>query len=95
MFRIRKILENEITSIFKIEGEISNSNLSAWAEEIDGMISPNTRQILLDCSSVSSICPKALEILSKRLSEGVYLVNCPVGVKNILQSAGRSRNILD
>ncbi len=95
MFRISKILENEITSIFKIEGEIIDSDLSTWAEEVGGMTQDGDHQIILDCCSVSSICPKGLEILSKRLSKGIYLVNCPVGVKNMLHSAGRSKNLLD
>jgi hypothetical protein len=36
-----------------------------------------------------------LEVLSGRLSEGIYLVNCPVWVKNTLQSLGRSVHVLD
>jgi hypothetical protein len=95
MFRISKILENEKTSIFKIEGKIIDSDLSAWADEVGGMTQDGEHQIIFDCCSVSSISPKALTILLGRLSDGIYLVNCPVGVKNMLQSAGRSKNILD
>lgn len=95
MFRIRKIWENNLTLILKIEGEISDSDLSIWAEEVGALTQEGTRQTVLDCCSVTSISPKALEVLSERLSGGIYVVNCPVWVKNILHSAGRSKNILD
>lgn len=95
MFRIRKIWENDLTSILKIEGEISDSDLSIWAEEVGTLTQDGPRQTVLDCCSVTSISPKALEVLSGRLSGGIYLVNCPVWIKNILHSAGRSKNILD
>ena len=95
MFRIRKLLENDITSILKIEGEISDSDLRFWAEVVGALNQDGVRQTVLDCCSVTSISQKALEILSGRLSGGIYLVNCSVWVKNILNSAGRSKNVLD
>lgn len=95
IFRIRTILENELTSILKIEGSISEDDLSAWAKEIGRITSSGVHQTVLECSSVSSICPEGLNVLLGRLSNGVYLVNCPVGVKNMLQTAGRSKHVLD
>ena len=95
MFRIRKFLGNKITSIVKIEGEIADSDLSTWADEVNALTPDGTSQTVLDCSSITSISPKALEVLSGRLSEGIYLINCPAWVKNRLRSLGRSPNVLD
>lgn len=95
MFLIKKIFENDLTTIFKIEGQITNENLVAWANEIRPLTKPSDRQIILETCEVTFMCPKSVEILGEQISDNIYLLNCPTFVKNMLRSAGLSANVLD
>ena len=45
MFRIKKIFENDLTYILKIEGEITEENLSVWTDEIRNLINSSNHQV--------------------------------------------------
>lgn len=95
MFRIKKIFDNEIITIYKIEGYIKDSDLEVWSNEIRNFTMNSKQQIILEICDVTYISPKATENLIEMLSEKIYLLNCPTFVKNMLYTAGLSENVLD
>ncbi len=95
MFRINQIFENELTTIFKIEGEISDGNLHDWTDAINRLIKLPEKQIILEICEVTLMSPKAVQVLIDVITGNVYLLNGPTFVKNILKSAGLSGNVLD
>ena len=95
MFRIKKIYENNLTSIIKIEGEISDENVLDWKNEISRLIELPEREIILEICYVTFMCPKAVKVLIKLLTKKIFLLNCPTFVSNMLHSAGLSANVLD
>ncbi len=95
MFRIQKLFENEQTVIVKAEGEITEAELNDWKKEIAAVASSADQQVILELWSISFMSPKAVEALMQCLSENVYLMNCPVYARNVLQTAGLSDRILD
>jgi len=95
MFRIKTIYENNLTSIIKIEGEISEENLPDWQNEISRLIELPEREVIFDICYVTFMCPKAVEVLIKLLTKKIFLLNGPTSVSNMLHSAGLSANVLD
>ena len=95
MFRIKNIYENDLTSILRIEGEISDEDLPDWKNEINRLIKLPEREIILDICYVTFMCPRAVEVLIKLLTKKIFLLNCPTPVSNMLHSAGLSANVLD
>ncbi len=95
MFRIKKIYENNLTSIIKIEGEISDENLPDWKNEISRFIELPEREIIFEICDVTFINRKAVKVLIKLLTKKIFLLNCPTSVSNMLHSAGLSANVLD
>ena len=95
MFRIKNIYENDLTSILRIEGEISDEDVPDWKNEISRLIKLPEREIILDICYVIFMCPKAVEVLIKLLTKKIFLLNCPTSVSNMLHSAGLSANVLD
>ncbi|MFQ5769477.1 MAG: STAS domain-containing protein [bacterium] len=95
MFRIRKIFENDLTAILKIEGEISNGNLQDWINETKSFITICNQQIILDICDVTFMSPQAVDMLIELISENIYLLNTPKIVRNILHSAGLSMHVLE
>jgi len=95
MFLIRKIFENDLTLIFKIEGEITDVSLDVWADEISALKKQSERQIILVFSSVSYMSPKAIEKLVELWSNNIYLLDCTIFIRNMLHTAGLSANLLD
>ncbi len=95
MFRIKKIYENNLTSIIKIEGEISDENVLDWKNEISRLIELPEREIIFEICYVTFMSPKAVKVLIKLLTEKIFLLNCPTSVSNMLHSAGLSANVLD
>lgn len=95
MFRIKKVFENDLTTILKIEGEILDENLQDWIDEIKRSIKLAQKQIILEICHVTFLSPKAVEVLIKLLTKDIFLLNCPTSVKNMLHSAGLSANVLD
>ena len=95
MFRIKKIFENDLTIIWKIEGEISNDRLQFWVDEMNHLITNAEKQVILDMCDVTSMAPTPVQRLMDVITKNVYLLNCPTFVKNMLQSAGLSGHVLD
>jgi len=95
MLRITKAFENDATSIYKIEGKITEENLDVWADEIQALEKVADRQIILDLSQVWFICTKGIEVLTELMSNNLYLLNCPMEVRNVLHAAGLSARILE
>ncbi len=94
MFRIKTIYENNLTSIIKIEGEISDENLPDWKNEISRLIELPEREIIFDICCVTFMCPQAVEVMINLLTKNIFLFNCPTSVSNMLHSAGLSANVL-
>ncbi len=95
MFRIKNIYENDLTSILRIEGEISDEDVPDWKNEINRLIKLPEREIILDICYVTFMCPRAVEVLIKLLTKEIFLLNCLTPVSNMLHSAGLSANVLD
>jgi anti-anti-sigma regulatory factor len=95
MLRITKAFENDSISIYKIEGKISEETLEVWAEEIRALNKMADRQIILDLSQVWFICTKGMEVLVQLMSNNLYVLNCPMEVRNVLHTAGLSARILE
>ncbi len=95
MFRIKTIYENNLTSIIKIEGEISDENLPDWKNEISRLIELPEQEIIFEICYVTFMSPKAVEVLIKLLTRKIFLLNCSTSVSNMLHSAGLSANVLD
>jgi anti-anti-sigma regulatory factor len=95
MFRIKKIFENDLTYILKIEGEITEENLSVWTDEIRNLINSSNHQVILEICEVTYMSPKAVENLIEQLTDDIYLLNCPTFMKNMLHTAGYAKNVLD
>ena len=75
MFRIKRIFENDLTIIIKIEGEISDENLPDWKNEISRLIELPEREIILEICYVTFMCPKAVKVLIKLLTKKIFLLN--------------------
>ena len=95
MFRIKKIFENNLIVIWKIEGEISNDRLQFWVDEINHLITNVQKQVILDMCEVTSMAQIPAQRLIGVITKNVYLLNSPTFVKNMLQSAGLSAHVLD
>ena len=95
MFRIKKIFNNKLTTILRIEGDINNGNLVAMKEEISALLQETEQQVILDGSAVSFVTPKAVGTLTEMLSNNIYLLNFPINFRNMLHSAGWSDRVLE
>ncbi|NIR47619.1 hypothetical protein GWO43_04115 [candidate division KSB1 bacterium] len=95
MFIIRKMFKNDLTLILKIEGAITERNFVIWSNEISYLIKRADRQIILEFCEVTSLIPKAVNILIELITNDMYLLNCPIFAKNMLHSAGLAKNVLD
>ena len=95
MFRIKKIFENDLTIIWKIEGEISNERAQFWIEEINRLVTHVRKQIIFDMCAVTFMGSTPAQMFVGLITKNVYLLNCPTFVKNMLQSAGSSLHVLD
>lgn len=95
MFRITKAFENERTSIFKIEGKVTDESLEVWSEEIRSLKNGADRHTILDFSNVWFISSKAVSVLIDFASENVFLLNCPTETRNVLCSAGLAARMIE
>lgn len=53
MYEIKKVFENDLTLIFKSEGEITKENCDIWCEEMSILIKRADRQIVFDVCGVT------------------------------------------
>jgi anti-anti-sigma regulatory factor len=95
MLRITKAFENDSTSIYRVEGKITEESLGVWAEEISALHGVTGRQVILDFSHLWSICPNGVKVLVEAISNGLYFMNCPMEVRNVLHAAGLSNRMLE
>ncbi len=95
MFRITKTFENEATVIFRIEGKITDENLSEWDQEIKSIRFLNGHHVILDFAQVWHISSKAVDVLMKLLTDRVYILNCGMEVRNVLHASGLSARMLE
>ncbi len=95
MFRMKKIFDNDLTTIIKIEGQIPDNESNNWSAEISSLIKQSERQVILEMCDVTFISAKAVQVMMDELTDKVFLLNCPTFVKNMLQSAGLSAHVLD
>ena len=95
MFRIKKIFNNKLTTILRIEGDLNNGNLVIFNEEISALVQESEQQIILDGSSVSFVTPNAVELFNDMLSNDIYLLNFPINFRNMLEGLGWSGRILE
>jgi len=94
MYRIRKAFDSESTAIYKIEGRLTEDTLAEWSEEIRNLTEIDKREIILDLSQVWYVSAKAVEAFIE-LTHNVYLLNCPMEVRNVLYSSGLVNRMLE
>jgi anti-anti-sigma regulatory factor len=95
MFRITKIFENASLAIYKIEGKIADESLQVWTDELETIQKQSGRQHILDFSNVWSISAKALGSLMANLSNGIFVMNPSIEVRNTLHASGLSAKVLE
>jgi len=95
MYRISRVLETSSIAIVKLAGCIADSEVSAWSDFLDELRREKTRHVVLDFCEVSRMGRKAAETLIDLLPHNVLLLNCPIGIKNMISSAGYSSQLLE
>lgn len=95
MFRIEKIFENHQTELIKVEGEVNDSEVIDWADSLQAMLDDSLKQIILNFSELTFLCPKAVEALIHCMTPNLLLLNCPTALRNRIRAAGWPENILD
>jgi hypothetical protein len=95
MYRISRVLEMNTMVIVKVAGQVTDSDVAGWSEFLSELVSETMRWIVLDFCDVSRVDQKPAEWLVRVLPEHVLLLNCPVGIKNAVESAGRRNQVLD
>ena len=88
MIRMRKVLENERNIIFKIEGEITDTTLDCWNDFMQQLDGEKERQQILDFCESRLNHLQALAALIEKMTPQIFLLNCPLPIRNMLQSAG-------
>jgi len=96
MYRLKTVYSKPQTCIIKIEGDIRVHDAEQWREAIEGIRkSESARQIILDFSSVSFVSPAAIAEITEVIGDGVFLMNCTPFVRNIMQSSGLGKHVLE
>jgi len=95
LFRIKQIYENDLTCIVKIQGEIVVEDIPDWRNEIARFMEPSEKQLILEISYVGYMCPEAVQLLISLLNHDIFLLHGPVSIRNMVQAAGLSANVLD
>lgn len=98
MFRIKKIFENLILVIYKIEGKVTDESLQVWIDELKALNAQPDRKVILDFCQVWSISGRGVEFLSAYLSSrrhDIHIINPSMDVRNLLHVAGLSHRVLE
>lgn len=96
MYRLKTVYSRPHTCIIKIEGDIRVQDAQQWREAIEGIRKgESARQIILDFSSVSFVSPAAIAEITEVIGDGVFLMNCTTFVRNIMQSSGLGKHVLE
>jgi anti-anti-sigma regulatory factor len=89
MLKITNIQESGLDVLLRLEGKITEQ----WASLLDGECRSFIRQkktVFLDCSNVSFVDGKGVEVLRNFPRTQVTLISAPGYVTELLQIGGRS-----
>lgn len=98
MFRIRKIFENLLLVLYKIEGKVTDESLQVWIEELRALNAQPDRKVILDFCQVWSISERGIEFLTAYLSSSLHdiqIINPSMDIRNLLHAAGLSQRVLE
>lgn len=95
MYRISRVFETSCAAILKIAGQITDFDLAGWSEFHKDLENETGRFVILDFCDVSRVDRKAAEFLVRNLPTHVLLLNCPTGIKNMVESAGLRGQVLE
>ncbi len=95
MFLIKKVYENELTALFKIEGEIADHATDYWSEALAALLQQTNKHVLLDCSEVSFISLTVAQRLIGQMTKRIFLLNCPTAVQNLARNTGWAEQVLE
>ena len=89
MLKITNVQENGMDVLLRLEGKITEQ----WAALLDGECRSFIRQkktVFLDCSNVTFVDGKGVEVLRRFPRTQVTLISAPGYVTELLQIGGRS-----
>jgi len=95
MYRITKAYENEKLSIYCIEGKVTDEVTDNWMEEMSRLKDFQDHEIILDLSQLWYLSSRAAEVLMNSLQNNLFLLNCPLPVRNVLHVSGLSSRTLN
>jgi anti-anti-sigma regulatory factor len=95
MYRISLVFDTPSAAIIKIAGQITDGDLDGWSDFVQEMNSEANRWIILDFCDVSRVDRQAAALLVKTLPKHVLLLNCPIGISNMVDSAGLRSHVLE
>ena len=95
MFRIRKIFESSDTVIFTVEGTITDDQIEVWSQEIGLIAQRENNHLIFNFCSLAFINAEGLRVLTSTLSNKIRIMNSSVYVRNVLNTTGCSKNLLD
>jgi hypothetical protein len=95
MYRISRIFETSCAAIIKVAGQVTDFDLSFWSSFLKELEAESERWIVLDFCDVSCVGRKSAEMLVQTLPQNVLLLNCPIGIKNMADSAGLRSQVLE
>jgi hypothetical protein len=95
MYRISKVFETSCVAILKIAGQVTDSEAGSWSEFLKELKDETGHFIVLDFCDVSRVEGKAAEAVVQNLPRHILLLNCPVGIKNMADSAGLREQVLE
>jgi anti-anti-sigma regulatory factor len=65
-----------------------------WADELNVLKQATGRQVILDFSQTWFVSTKAVMTLIALMPDHLYVLNCPMEMRNIMLSAGLSERML-
>jgi len=95
MFLIKKVYENDLTALFKVEGEITDHALDYWSEALASLPQQTNKHVLLDCCDIAFVSLKIAERLIQQMTNKIFLLNCPTAIQNLVRAAGFSKQVLE
>ncbi len=95
MFLIKQVYENELTALLKIEGEITDLALDDWAEALASLLQQTNKHTILDCCDATFVSLKVVDKLIRKMTDKIFLLNCPTTVQNLVYAAGFSKQVLE
>ena len=90
-----RVFETPSVAIVKIAGQVTDFDMSGWSDFLKELEGELERWIVLDFCEVSRVDGKPAEVLVRTLPKNVLLLNCPMGIKNMADSAGLFGQVLE